>query len=84
MNYSTLCAVDLPLQILHNNTMENVVDFEGYKKRRQAQDGETVETTVPCGTCSEMLWITQFGNEKILVCRGCRMVLSLGTPNEGY
>ncbi|KKM94644.1 hypothetical protein LCGC14_1196160 [marine sediment metagenome] len=23
MNYSTLCAVDLPLQILHNNTMEN-------------------------------------------------------------
>lgn len=84
MNYSTLYAVDLPLQILHNNTMNNVVDFEGYKKRRQAQDGETVETTVPCGTCSELLWITEFEGEKFLICVGCTVMLPLGTPNEGY
>ena len=64
--------------------MENVVDFEGYKKRRQAQDGETVETTVPCGTCNELLWITETDGEKILVCVRCTAILPLGTPNEGY
>ena len=65
--------------------MNNVVDFEGYKQRRQAQDGETVETTVPCGSCGELLWVTEVEGEQILVCvgLGCTVILPLGTTNEG-
>ena len=67
----------------------NVVNLDAYRKQRESQKGNTIRTSVPCGTCSELLYLTTHitknePDEKILVCVGCTMMLSLGTENEGY
>ena len=64
--------------------MSNVVNLATYRNRREAEENKTLQTTVPCGTCGEMLWLTthdddrEFGAERILVCSACGITLTLG------
>ncbi len=62
----------------------NVVNLDAYRKQRESQAGKTIQTSMPCGTCGELLYIATHITEKILVCVGCTMMISLGTENEGY
>lgn len=67
----------------------NVVNFEAYRKQRDSQAGKTIQTSMPCGKCGELLYLATHitenePDEKLLVCIGCTMMLSLGTENEGY
>jgi len=67
----------------------NVINLDAYRKRRQSQEGKTIQTSVPCGTCGELLLLATHveenePDETILVCLYCSILISLGNESESH